>query len=110
MSVTHIFLVVHGSVYLFGRAVTISLGTRTTYIENPLWRVAGGADNFCWRAVAFSWVTRVTYKKYPYTKYQFSLRYMSDWRLKRSNLFVQVHSLCGPNSEWLKLFADQHLL
>jgi len=24
-------------------------------------------------------------------------------RLERSNLVVQVHSLCGPNSEWLKL-------
>ena len=31
-------------------------------------------------------------------------------RLERSNLVVQVNSLCGPNSEWLKLYADlQHL-
>ena len=31
-------------------------------------------------------------------------------RLERSNLVVQVNSLCGPNSEWLKLCADlQHL-
>jgi len=77
MLVTHIFLVAHGGVYLFGRAVTISLGTRATYKENPLWRVAGGGDNFCWRTFAFSCATRVTYKKYPYTKYQCSLRYMS---------------------------------
>jgi len=34
----------------------------------------------------------------------------SGWRLERSNLVVQVNSLCGPNSEWLKLYADlQHL-
>jgi hypothetical protein len=31
-------------------------------------------------------------------------------KLERSNLVVQVNSLCGPNSEWLKLCADlQHL-
>ena len=31
-------------------------------------------------------------------------------KLGRSNLVVQVNSLCGPNSEWLKLCADlQHL-
>jgi len=68
MLVTQIFLVAHGSIYLFGGAATIIFGTHATYKKKPLWRVVGGGDNFCWHAVAFSWATRVTYKKYPYTK------------------------------------------